>query len=600
MIAHKPDRTRTTRENRVVGYIRMSTDDQKDSPEQQRHEIQLLAAQHGMRVSEWYEDHGITGNSLEERPAFCRLLKDAESGKFTTILCWDQDRFSRADMIDVGRIIAPLREAGVTLITKAQGIINWSDFSGQIAYLVTQNAKNQFLFDLSRNSLRGRVNKSRKGFWQGNPPYGYDRVYYDAQGRLVARIPWGENFRAPVHWNCKLVPTEDASRISVVQFIFERFANTAMTVGALRTELNKLGIKSPGGGSWLRCNILRILSNVAYIGHTQFGKKRCGKYHRLNDDGDVIRGERTSNFKQQGAVLVKNTHEPLVDADTFQRCQEKYVTVPRQYARYLSPYSLSRILKCGHCGGFLHGESGRHGRRYMCTNASQAKTCICYRLHAEPIERFLAAWLQRFLISDDILKELETDIRARLKGTTETVAISRLRRQMARLEENIQRGRENILLADAKHIAGLQATLDAWQKQKRECEEQLSVLESSSEMMSETNQRLQNILVRARELHDALRSKDILKLKAAFASTLETVTVYVEPRKQGTRTFYSLGSGEIRLNPESAVLHELFEVIAASELKGVVGKLSPRTKALTSTRTRMPAIWARPIRISSR
>jgi DNA invertase Pin-like site-specific DNA recombinase len=78
------------------------------------------------------------------------MREDAVSGSFSVILCWDQDRFGRFDILEAGKWIAPFRDSGVRLETVAQGEIDWDDLSGQLIYSVNQLAKHQYLRDLSR------------------------------------------------------------------------------------------------------------------------------------------------------------------------------------------------------------------------------------------------------------------------------------------------------------------------------------------------------------------------------------------------------------------------------------------------------------------
>ena len=80
---------------RAAGYIRISTDAQDDSPKQQREAIIKLAKELGYKIIVWYQDDGITGDSLDQRPQFCALLRATERGDFECILCWDQSRFGR-------------------------------------------------------------------------------------------------------------------------------------------------------------------------------------------------------------------------------------------------------------------------------------------------------------------------------------------------------------------------------------------------------------------------------------------------------------------------------------------------------------------------
>lgn len=64
----------------AVGYIRMSTDQQQDSPQRQRRDIETLAERQGFRILRWYEDHGQTGTESLNRKHFQQLLRDARGG----------------------------------------------------------------------------------------------------------------------------------------------------------------------------------------------------------------------------------------------------------------------------------------------------------------------------------------------------------------------------------------------------------------------------------------------------------------------------------------------------------------------------------------
>jgi DNA invertase Pin-like site-specific DNA recombinase len=77
----------------AVGYIRMSTDDQKDSPERQRGEIVAMAKRDGYHILRWYEDHGITGSGKKKRSDFLQLMTDVTGGTFKAILVDEPSRF---------------------------------------------------------------------------------------------------------------------------------------------------------------------------------------------------------------------------------------------------------------------------------------------------------------------------------------------------------------------------------------------------------------------------------------------------------------------------------------------------------------------------
>ena len=127
----------------AVAYIRMSSAKQDASPDQQRAEAAKLAIANNCRIVREYADEGISGDD-PNRPGFLQMLADAtERRDFAAIICWDQDRFARFDSIKAGRYIDPLREAGVWLITKAQGVVDWNTFTGRMMYSIVQEGKHQ-------------------------------------------------------------------------------------------------------------------------------------------------------------------------------------------------------------------------------------------------------------------------------------------------------------------------------------------------------------------------------------------------------------------------------------------------------------------------
>ena len=107
----------------ACGYIRMSSAQQEDSPEQQREQIEEYAAEHGYRIVRWYEDLGISGDDSKKRTGFRQMICDAENDcDFEVIITWKTDRFGRFDSLEAGKWITPLRESGVKLVTVTEGL----------------------------------------------------------------------------------------------------------------------------------------------------------------------------------------------------------------------------------------------------------------------------------------------------------------------------------------------------------------------------------------------------------------------------------------------------------------------------------------------
>jgi DNA invertase Pin-like site-specific DNA recombinase len=235
---------------RAAGYVRMSDDKQEKSPEEQRREITALAEQQNCEFARWYVDEGISGDS-HNRPSFLQMIDDAERGDFEVILAWDQDRFSRFDLLDAAEYWRRLRDQGIRIITVNQGELDFADFRSVLLATINQHGNHEFLLKLGKNVCRGHREAAESGRWvNGAAPFGY-RIGPDV----------------------RLVP--DPQTAPIVQQLFEDAATTP--INRLARQLNARGIKPPRAKTWSYVSILSILENEAYLGTVIHGRNPCGK-----------------------------------------------------------------------------------------------------------------------------------------------------------------------------------------------------------------------------------------------------------------------------------------------------------------------------------
>lgn len=85
---------------RAACYIRVSTQEQKlhgISLDAQRDTLRRYADDHGLLITAWYEDEGVSGRKLiRRRPALQRMLNDAQKGLFDRIIFIKLDRYFRS------------------------------------------------------------------------------------------------------------------------------------------------------------------------------------------------------------------------------------------------------------------------------------------------------------------------------------------------------------------------------------------------------------------------------------------------------------------------------------------------------------------------
>ena len=109
---------------KVAIYARVSTDKQTKSVSQQLEQCRDLAQRQGYTVVAEYSDDGISGDKVEERTEFVRLLADAKAKKFKRVLAWDADRLGRTDSMTAAEMLNPLRKVGIKFELVKQGEVD--------------------------------------------------------------------------------------------------------------------------------------------------------------------------------------------------------------------------------------------------------------------------------------------------------------------------------------------------------------------------------------------------------------------------------------------------------------------------------------------
>ena len=519
----------------AVAYIRMSSDRQEASPDQQRAEVAKLATRDGYKIVREYFDEGISGDATEKRKAFRQMIRDAEEkGDFTAILCWDQDRFGRFDSIEAGRWIYPLRQAGVWLVTVAQGAIDWNDFTGRVMYSIVQEGKHQFLVDLSRNVLRGRISAAKAGRLIVTPPYGYDRLFTDPAGRESRRVPGGEKFHCPEGWSVRLVPTENPGEVENVRTLFHTFANTDCSIHALVQTLNHQGVMPRRGKGWSATALRYLLSNPVYVGQLVFGRRQSGKYHQVAESGDV--GKPRGRAFREAPIVVDDAHEALVDRETFDRVQEKLASRRHGKAkpRY-NGYILTGVLRCGHCGRPMSGRSagaGRDRRYYTCPGGKTGQ-CKGYTVRQDYLDAYILDQIEKRILnplaSEQIHRAIHRQAKAKPGFQDPTEA---LRGQLAALDQKITKGAENLLLADAEHVSELSAMLAGWKRERAGLQNKLETLVVNASGTT-AEERAARAVRELDKIRKHFESANPVMVRAAVKSMVDDIRLWWEPR--GTR-----------------------------------------------------------------
>jgi site-specific DNA recombinase len=406
----------------AVAYVRMSTDKQEDSPEQQRDEIRALAAREGFNVVREYYDGGISGTESDKRHDFKRLIKDAQERRdFEVILCRDQDRFSRFDPLEANHYWFLLRQVGVRIVTARQGELNFDELAGWLTASITQHGKAQYIRDISANVLGARLRSAQQGKWTHNrAPYGYERT---KDGELVLA---------------------DKDCVKTVRWIFETYVDRDVSLADMAAELNRRGVPAPTERGWRITTIQHILHREAYLGSVSQFKSRKGKFFTVSG-GRVVPVRADDPKKKPESEWMTVKCPPLIDKTLWDRAQDKLVKRRRATCPHPSVRRplLAGLLFCGHCGERMYaahvprknGKSPVIDRVYACSsyNANGKHKCFRNVIHEKPLLDYLVGQIRDRLLAPENFGRLRAEMRRQLVCRSTTGGAEDAKRLRARL-----------------------------------------------------------------------------------------------------------------------------------------------------------------------
>lgn len=320
----------------VAVYIRLSREDgDKEESDSVGNQRKLLLNSINKRedciLYDIYIDDGFTGTNFK-RPDFQRMIADIEVKKVNCVMVKDLSRFGR-DYIETGRYLERVfPELGVRFISVADNIDSLKQAYDML--LPIKNIFNeQYARDIS-NKVQATVRSKQKAgeFIGAFTSYGYKK--------------------SPTDKN-KLVIDEYAGE--VVKRIFDMFLQ-GMGKQSIARKLNAEGILCPSeykkfNGEnyknptrlqttyyWTYSSVNNILTNEIYIGNMVQGKKH-----------QFMRGKQYIVEKEKW-VKVKNTHEPIIDVQTWEKTQKLLVQKNRDIHLKKNVNIYAGFIKCGDCG----------------------------------------------------------------------------------------------------------------------------------------------------------------------------------------------------------------------------------------------------------
>ena len=256
-------------------YVRMSTDHQKYSTENQADTIIEYAAQRGIEIVRRYADEGKSGLKIDGRDALKQLISDVQSGTtdFQVILVLDVTRWGRFQDADESAYYEYIcRRAGIDVHYVAEQFENDGSPVSTIVKGVKRAMAGEYSRELSAKVFSGQCRLIELGYRQGGPAgYGIRRMLIDEQGQPKGLLKRGEHKSLQTD-RVILVPGPE-EEITNVRWIYRGFVEEGKQEGEIAALLNQRGVLTDLGRPWTRGVVHQILTNEKYIGNNVFNRR---------------------------------------------------------------------------------------------------------------------------------------------------------------------------------------------------------------------------------------------------------------------------------------------------------------------------------------
>ena len=353
---------------KVGMYIRLSREDgdkqESESISNQRNILQRYVKENDLCLVKEYVDDGVSGTTFD-RPGFNEMLQDIENRNINMVITKDLSRLGR-DYIKTGFYIEDyFPKNNVRYVAITDGIDTYLDSTNNDITPFKAIMNDMYAKDISKKIRSVYKEKQKQGeYICSTTAYGYKK-HPSIKNKLVV----------------------DRKVQSIVEKIFDMYANghgSSEIVNYLNSNqyLSPSGYRKTGtvqdknksGYSWNEVTLCNMLKNEVYIGNTVQNKKSVISY----------KVKKIRSVEKENQIIVNNTHEPIVDKDTFEKVQcilKKRGTNTKLKYDYL----LRGLLYCYHCKRklqiVLKKNSKRNAKSHPYITCSDAKERGCYPLN---------------------------------------------------------------------------------------------------------------------------------------------------------------------------------------------------------------------------
>ena len=321
--------------SRAAQYVRMSTDHQKYSTENQADKIREYAERRSIEIVRTYADEGKSGLSIGGRAALQRLITDVESGEtdFTLILVYDVSRWGRFQDADESAYYEYIcKRNGILVTYVAEQFENDGSPVSTIVKGVKRAMAGEYSRELSAKVFAGQCRLIELGFRQGGPAgFGLRRVLIDQAGNIKSELSRGEHKSLQTD-RVILVPGPERE-VRIVNDMFRWLIEEDLSIGDIAGRLNGMGIRTDTDRRWTYSTARQVLTNEKYVGNNIYNRQsfKLKKLHVKNPPEMWI--------KKEGAF------EGIVSVEVFFTAQRILAVRATRYTDEELLYRLRRLYE---------------------------------------------------------------------------------------------------------------------------------------------------------------------------------------------------------------------------------------------------------------
>lgn len=327
---------------RAAEYVRMSTEHQQYSTQNQVDKIREYAARRGIQVVKTYADEGKSGLRIAGRDALQQLIADVEgkTADFSIILVYDVSRWGRFQDADESAYYEYVcRSAGMQVVYCAEQFENDGSPVSTIVKAVKRTMAGEYSRELSAKVFAGQCRLIEMGYRQGGPAgFGLRRILIDQTGAVKGELLRGQH--KSLQTDRVILAPGPADEVEIVQQMYRWFIDNGLSEATIASKLNAQGVKSELGREWSRATVHEVLINEKYIGSNVYNRVsfKLHKVRVINPSEMWIRKE--------------DAFQPIVSRDIFYTAQG---IIRARSRRYSNEELIERLRKLYLHTGYLSG-----------------------------------------------------------------------------------------------------------------------------------------------------------------------------------------------------------------------------------------------------